>query len=291
MKRAARGDGGRSVGAGGARPGLARGGLRRTKTERPRGFQPILRACAGGTPHLRKNPARFSRVDRELRRHRARSNSALNIAAQSGVLPGRITVTLMNRTAFTLVVAAGLSAGIARAQTPASAPVAQPSSPAPVVVQAPAAPAAAATSTAPGVTQIVYSPKLPTAEELTHAAAAQGYTVEKIVQTANQVIAFYRNASGQPTTVAYQSLPPTGTPAPAPAATVVTPTATPAVVVTSPPPATVVYETAPRVIYHDYPRYYYPRVWYPSVSFGFGYRSYHGGFHGHHPHHRGFRHR
>jgi hypothetical protein len=236
---------------------------------------------------LRKNCARFWRPDRNLCDPRSRSDSALNIVAQFDVLPGRKTVTIMNRTTFTLLLAAAASVGAARAQTQtqANAPVAQPSSPAPVVVQPPAP---AATSTPTGVTQIVYSPKLPTAEELTNAATAQGYTVEKIVQTANQVIAFYRTANGQATTVAYQSLPPSGTAAPAAATTT---TAAPAVVVTSPPPTTVVYETAPRVVYYnDYPRYYYPRVWYPpvSLSFGFGYRSHHGGFH-HHHHHGGFR--
>ena len=98
------------------------------------------------------------------------------------------------------------------------------------------------------------------------------------MQTSTQVIAFYRNASGQPTTVAYQSLPPAGTPVVS--ATATASTATPRVVVTSPPPQTVMYETVPRVVSSsDYPAYYYPRVWYPpiSVGFGFGYRSFHGG--------------
>jgi hypothetical protein len=149
------------------------------------------------------------------------------------------------------------------------------------VVQAPnsATPVGSTPTTA---TQIVYMPQLPNAADLTNAAAAQGFTVERIVQTSNQVIAFYRTPSGQATTVAYQSLPPGGTVA-AP---------TPAVVVTS-LPRTVVYETAPRVVYYDHPDYYYPRVWYPpvSLSFGFGYRSFYGGnFHRGHIH-RGFRHR
>jgi len=52
--------------------------------------------------------------------------------------------------------------------------------------------------------------------------------------------------------------------------------------VVTPAPQTVVYETAPRVVYYEsypYP-YYYPRYWYPpvSLSFGFGFRSYHGGY-------------
>jgi hypothetical protein len=179
----------------------------------------------------------------------------------------------MHRSFFTLAFSTLGLAGSALAQDAGSAPVgvAQPTSPAPAVVSAPAA--------APAPTQIVYTPKLPTAQELTDAAAAQGMTVERISQTALQVIAFYRNANGQPVTVAYQTLPPSGvaqTPAPAQPA--------PAVVVTAPPP-TVVYETAPRVVYYESPAYYYPRYYYPpvSLSFGFGYR---GGYGGHHHHHR-----
>jgi hypothetical protein len=194
----------------------------------------------------------------------------------------------MNRPIFLLSLA-GVCA--VHAQTPAAAPVAQPNSPAPAVVStAPSSttPAVVQTgtpvSTPSTVTQIVYMPQLPSADDLTKAASAQGLTVERIVQTSNQVIAFYRNANGQTTSVAYQSLPPSATtptaaPATAPA---------PAVVVTSPPP-TVVYETAPRVIYYDdyYPRYYYPRYYYPPVSFSFGY-NYHrfGGSHGHFRHRR-----
>jgi hypothetical protein len=207
-------------------------------------------------------------------------------------------MTTMNRTVLTFVLA-GLCTGGVRAQSTANTPVAQPSSPAPSVApaamsSAPAAvqvvdPQAGSASTQSAVTQTVYTPQLPSAAELTNAAAAQGLTVERIVQTSTQVIAFYRNASGQATTVAYQSLPPAVAPA-APA-----PTAPPAVVVTS-PPRTVVYETAPRVVYYNDP-YYYPRVWYPPVSlnFGFGYRSFHGHGHGHHFHrghfHGGHRHR
>ncbi len=134
------------------------------------------------------------------------------------------------------------------------------------------------------VTQTVYTPKLPSAQELTDAAAAQGLTVERISQTSLQVIAFYRNAHGQPITVAYQTLPPAGvvhSPAPAP---VVVSTA-PAVVSVAPAP-TVIYESAPRVVYYETPRYYYPRTYYPpvSLSFGFGFRGSHFGHGGHYRH-------
>ena len=96
------------------------------------------------------------------------------------------------------------------------------------------------------------------------------------MQTANQVIAFYRNAGGQTSTVAYQTLPPSAAPAPA---------AAPAPVVVTAPP-TVVYQTAPRVVYYDYPGYYYPRMWYPPVSFSFGVGYSRGYYHGGHRHRR-----
>jgi hypothetical protein len=190
----------------------------------------------------------------------------------------------MNRPAISLVLAGCFCATVSRGQT-THPEVAQPSSPAPVVVtttspnpSAPAVVPAPNSTVAPtGVTQIVYTPQLPSAAEITNAATAQGLTVERIVQTSNQVIAFYRNASGQTSNVAYQSLPP--------AATATTPAA-PNVVVTAPPP-TVVYQQAPRVVYYDYPSYYYPRVWNPPVSFSFGlgyHRGYHGGYGGRHFH-------
>ena len=194
-----------------------------------------------------------------------------------------------------LAVAAVVGAGALQAQSPAASPVAQPASAAPAVVQT--TPAARTVTQAPGtapvatsITQTVYTPQLPAASDLTNAAQAQGWTVEKIVTTPTQVIAFYRDPTGKASTVAYQTLPPSGT-APAPATLTSAPQAVaPTVVVTS-PPETVVYETAPRVVYYDtYPAYYspyyypYSGAWYPpvSLSFGFGYRSYHGGhYHGH----------
>ncbi len=210
----------------------------------------------------------------------------------------------MHRTSLTLVVATALFAGVAHAQdaAPTAPVVVKPSQPGPSSVYAapvttsstsPTAPAptASAAPTAPmaatapaGVTQIVYTPQLPSVAELTNAAAAQGFTIERVVQTAHQTIAFYRTAQGQATTVAYQTLPPgTG---------VAAPSAPPPTVVMAQPAPTVVYRTAPRVVYYDSPSYYYPQVWYPpvSLSFGIGYR---GGFHhgGHHNHGRHFHHR
>jgi hypothetical protein len=218
--------------------------------------------------------------------------------AQFDVSQGRKHMTTMKHPLLALSLAAWCLGSVAYAQAPGETGVAQPTTAAPTVVlpaSSPATPAPEvvqspnAASAGAGVTQIVYTPQLPTAAEITNAAAAQGLTVERLVQTSNQVIAFYRTGSGQAMNVAYQSLPPAGS-------AVATPTPAPAVVVTSPPPTvvaapprTVVYEPAPRVIYYDYPSYYYPRVWYPPVSFnvGFGYHRFHhgGGFH-HHSRHR-----
>ena len=136
-------------------------------------------------------------------------------------------------------------------------------------------------STALTPNQIVYAPRLPSATDLTTAAAAQGLTVDKIEQTSNQITAVYRYANGQTNVVAYLVLPPAG----ATARVVATPAT---------PPPTVVYDTAPQTVYYDdygpayYP--YYPYYWYPPVSvrlgLGFGYRygGFRGGFHGGHWH-------
>ena len=162
---------------------------------------------------------------------------------------------------LTAVVAASFLAGL-HAQE--SAPVAAPTSPAPTV----AAPAPTVAPAAPN--QVIYSPRLPSATELTNAAAAQGVSVERIDQTNTQVTITYKYSNGQINTVAYQLLPTATTPAPQQQT----------VVQTSPAP-TVVYTQPPRVVYYEepvyYPRYYYP--YYPpvSLSFGFGYRHYHGG--------------
>lgn len=196
------------------------------------------------------------------------------------------------RPSIALVLIGCVGAGAAHGQSQTSE-VVQPSSPPPQVASA-AAPTASNPAPA-NITQIVYTPQLPGAAEITNAAAAQGMTVDRIVQTAHQVVAFYRHANGQTSTVAYQSLPPTGaTTAPVAAApqVVVTspaPAVAPQVVVTAPPP-TVVYQTAPRVMYYDYPTYYYPRTYYPPVSFSFGLGYNRGFYHGGHGRHH-YRHR
>ncbi len=164
------------------------------------------------------------------------------------------------------VLAAAFSLSAAQAQTTAT--VSAPTSPAPVLVAPPAAP-----------NQIVYSPRLPSATDLTNAAAAQGLTVERIEQGDAQVIAFYRTSTGQTNIVSYQLLPTATAAINAPV--VVAPTTT---------APTIYYAPAPRVVYYeDYsPRYYssyaYPSYYYPPVSIGlgFGFRSggFRGGYHG-----------
>jgi len=133
---------------------------------------------------------------------------------------------------------------------------------------APAAPTVA-TAAAPAPNQIVYGVRLPSINELTNVAAAQGIAVERIEQSASQVTVVYKYANGQTNTVAYLLLP-GASGASAPVA------ATP----TTPPPA-VVYEPAPRVVYYDDygPGYYYPGYWYPPVAIGLGF-GFRGGYHG-----------
>ncbi len=147
--------------------------------------------------------------------------------------------------------------------------------------------------------QLVYTPRLPSAVELTNVAGAQGLTIDKIVQTTSQMTVVYRNASGQTNTVAYVLLPSAGSPV-AQTTTVVSAPATPApqVVYAAAPTTQVVYYTpapAPAPVYY-YDPFYYPSYysgWYApvalSVGFGLGYHSgghgggsWHGGGHGRH---------
>ena len=186
-----------------------------------------------------------------------------------------------------LVVTAGLLALGARAQ------VATPSS---------LAPAVDVVST-PQANQIVYAPRLPSTTELTNVAAAQGLSIDKIVQTASQMTVVYRSANGQTNTVAYMLLPAGGStaasevPAPsaAPSGAVMGTTTQTVIAAPSSPAPQVVYVTpspAPAYYYDPfyYPAYYgYP--WYSPVSVGIGFGfyggHYHGGYHGggYHGHH------
>jgi len=158
-------------------------------------------------------------------------------------------------------------------------------------------PAATATvaSPAPAPNTIIYIPQLPNPTELANAAAAQGLTIDKIIQTSAQVVVVYKYANGQTNTVAYQLLPMAGT-APANTTTVVPANTATVVPATT---ATVVYASpAPAYYYDSYPYYSWP--WFAPVAFsvGLGYHGgwgYHGGlgYHGGYGSHGGygFRHR
>ena len=193
----------------------------------------------------------------------------------------------MNTKLLPFLALAALPLAGVRAQSPSS--------------DAPAAPATAAPASS-DASQIVYLPRLPGVNELTNAAAAHGFAIERIEQSSTQMKATYRNSAGQKKVVSYQLLPAAGA-----TATVETPSATPVVVmpnqsapavagqapvVIMPSTPTVVVER-PRTIYYEDADYYYsPRYyggyWYPpvSLSLGFGYGwgrgGYHGGFHGGH---------
>jgi len=183
----------------------------------------------------------------------------------------------MNSKTVTALFAATLFHAGVFAQAPqSSAPVVTPSTPPPMVAST------SSQAPTPAPNQLIYVPRLPTAQELTNAAAAQGRSIERIEQNNSQITLITRDASGQLNSVAYQLLPTAGNaPASAPPPANVT-------VVTSPPPTVVYTEPAPQVYYYeDYgPRYYAP--WYPPVSLhlGFGYyRGFGGGYRGHF-HHR-----
>jgi len=142
-------------------------------------------------------------------------------------------------------------------------------------------PAAAPTVASPMPTPnaIVYIPQLPTPAELANAAAAQGLSIEKIVQTSAQIIVVYKYGNGQTNTVAYQLLPVAGAaptvPVPA-ATTTVVPVATTTVVYAQPAPA-----------YYYYDPYYYPWSWpwFAPISLGIGVGY---GYHGYGFHHGGY---
>jgi len=171
---------------------------------------------------------------------------------------------MKTRLTTVLVLTAGLLALGARAQTPTPAP--EP-----------------ATEPAAVPSRIIYAPRLPSPAELTSVATAQGLSIERIDQTAAQIIATYKAANGQLTTVSYQLLPNAATPAVGPAATTTT------VVATTTPAPTVVYaQPAPAYYPYVYADPYYPWGFYGpvAVSLGFGFyggHGYHGGFyHGGH---------
>ena len=185
------------------------------------------------------------------------------------------------------IIAAGCFALGASAQTPAPAPV----------TEAPASPAPS---------RIIYAPRLPSVPELMNVAAAQGLSVERVDQTANQITVTYKSG-GQLSTVVYNLLPGVATAttsAPAPdaptlaQATTTVQVAAPVqqgttVISTTPAPVVVYQQPAPTYYaapaYYPYYDPYYPWGYYAPValSFGFGYYYGHGGYHGHGDYHGG----
>lgn len=136
-------------------------------------------------------------------------------------------------------------------------------------VSTPTTPAPAVSSPSPAPTRIIYVPRLPSANELSAAAAAQNMPIVRIEISSTEVTAVYQAAGAPATAVAYRLLQPATTEAP--------PT-----VVYRPAPAAVYYEDYGPAYYYGYPGYYvFPHVR-PGVSlrFGFGGHHYRGG-HGH----------
>ena len=169
--------------------------------------------------------------------------------------------------ALTSILAATLLTGSAYAQNSASTITAAPTA---VIPSTPAPVVANSATPAPTPNQYVYTPRLPSVAELSNAAAAQGLAIERIEQSATQIIAVYKYDNGQTNTVAYQTLPPSSS----------------GTVVTAAPVPTVIYESAPRVVYYDnYDPFYYPYGYSPfsvRLGIGLGYRGgygYRGGFH------------
>jgi hypothetical protein len=144
--------------------------------------------------------------------------------------------------------------------------------------------------------RVIYSIQLPTVQQLTQMAQAQGAALENVNQTNNEITATYRLGDNTTRTVSYQLLPAQGAPAAvaAPSTQVVSapPPPTPSVQVVEvapPPPPTVVYRYYDR---YD-PFYYDPFYWRPrvpvSINLGFGWshhRGHWGHRHGHWGHHR-----
>jgi hypothetical protein len=69
-----------------------------------------------------------------------------------------------------------------------------------------APPAVSPASPMPPPNRTIYAPTLPSVDELSDVAKAQGLTIEKIEQTADQVAVEYRHPDGRLSTVAYRRL-------------------------------------------------------------------------------------
>ena len=133
---------------------------------------------------------------------------------------------------------------------------------------------------APAPNTVIYLPNIPTAADLTKAAAARGLTIASIQEISGEEIATYRLANGQTSIVAYRSLATAGTdangastPVPAPSGEAVAP----AVVTPATPAPAVVYEQTAPYYNNDPYDYYYPWGWYGGPYFGLSF-GYYGGY-------------
>lgn len=149
----------------------------------------------------------------------------------------------------------------------------------------------------PAAERTIYSSQLPSVDQLTQTARAQGLTIATINQAASEITVVYRLADNSTRTISYQLLPgamESGVVAPAPvsSATVIGAGEAPPVEVVQvvPAPRTVVYRYyEPYDPFYSYPSYWRPRV--PvSINLGFGWGGYYGGHHRFYGGHRHYRH-
>ncbi|MBA4138339.1 MAG: hypothetical protein C0518_13585 [Opitutus sp.] len=147
--------------------------------------------------------------------------------------------------------------------------------------------------------RVVYSVQLPSVQQLTDMARAQGTTVVNVNQTSSDITVTYRLNDNSTRVVSYQLLPTQNSSAPVPgqaepfvSAPLPPPPAPVQIVEVAPPPPTVVYR-----YYDRYDPFYDDPFWRPrapisvNLGFGWGYRGghYYGGHYRHH--HRSGHHR
>lgn len=105
--------------------------------------------------------------------------------------------------------------------------------------------------------QIVYSPRLPSAQEIAARAAAQGLALQRIEQISTEVTALYRTPTGESIRVCYLPLPAARSSS--------------STIATTTPPLVLRAKRAPRVVYYDPYPYNGGAHCFPFFSAGFGY--------------------
>ncbi len=150
---------------------------------------------------------------------------------------------------------------------PTSAP---PSAPAAATPSIPAAAAPVAQTAMAGYDKVIYVQRLPSVEQLA-ATVPEGSILERVEVVSGQVAAFYRNATGAVTSVAYAQLAANGVastpPVPAAPSPAQVPTAN--ILPAPPPPEAAVPMPPPPPTYYAYPTttYYYPTYSYPAATY------------------------